>query len=255
MLQNEKPHVVSIITIVYNGELFLERTIQSIVNQSYAAIEYIIIDGNSKDKTIDIIKKYSSQISFWQSEPDKGLYDAMNKGLKAAKGDYVLFINAGDELHEITTIEKIMKSAINSPDVLYGETMMMDDLFQPLGIRSVITPHKLPKQLRWQDMAYGMVVCHQSILVKRSIADEYVLIHPFCADIDWIIKALKKSATIVNVGFIISNYLKGGLSDKKRRMSLVDRFKVLQAHFGLFPTIFSHIFISIRAVWFYNRKK
>jgi glycosyltransferase involved in cell wall biosynthesis len=254
-MTNQNLPVISIITIVYNGEALLERTIQSIINQTYSSVQYIIIDGGSKDKTVDIIKKYSDKISFWQSEPDKGLYDAMNKGIKAATGDYLLFINAGDEFFEKETLEKIIKSSPILPDIYYGETLMVDEAFQPLGTRSETTPHQLPKQLKWQDMYRGMVVCHQSILVRRSIAEMYNTHHPFCADIDWIIRALKKSTAVVNVGFIVSRYLKGGISDKRLKKSLVDRFKVLSEHFGLFPTIFNHIFIVGRGVWFYNRKK
>ncbi len=253
-MNNLNKPLISIVTIVYNGEQFLERTIQSIIGQTYDRIEYIIIDGNSKDKTVEIIKKYSSKIAFWQSEPDKGLYDAMNKGIKVAKGDYLLFINAGDELYETDTIKKIVNSSAELPDIYYGETLMVNEAFEPLGTRSEVTPHKLPSHLKWQDMAYGMVVCHQSILVKRSIADLYAINHPYCADIDWIIKALKKSSNAVNVGFNVSRYLKGGISDKQLKKSLVDRFNVMREHFGLFRTLFSHIFITVRAVWFYKKK-
>ena len=246
--------LISIITIVYNGDKFLERTIQSIIKQSYNRIEYIIIDGNSNDKTLEIINNYAHNITFWQSEPDKGLYDAMNKGIKAAKGEYLLFINAGDELFDEGTIKKIVHSASDLPDIYYGETLMVNENYLPIGTRSEVTPHKLPLRLKWQDMAYGMVVCHQSILVKRTIADFYNTNHPYCADIDWIIKALKKSKTVVNVGFNVSKYLKGGISDKQLKKSLVDRFKVMQEHFGLFRTVFSHIFITVRAIWFYKMK-
>jgi glycosyltransferase involved in cell wall biosynthesis len=246
--------VISVITIVYNGEVFLERTIQSILNQTYAQIQYIIIDGNSKDNTVEIIKKYSDKIFFWQSESDKGLYDAMNKGIKVATGDYLLFMNAGDELFDKYTLENVIKSSDTLPDIYYGETLMVDEAFKPLGIRSETTPHKLPKQLKWQDMAYGMVVCHQSIIVKRAIASAFDTNHPYCADIDWIIKALKKSSTVVNVGFIVSKYFKGGISDKRLKQSLIDRFEVMKAHFGLFRTIFSHVYIVGRAVWFYKLK-
>ena len=246
--------LISIITIVYNGEQFLERTIQSIIGQSYDRIEYIIIDGNSKDKTLDIINKYASKISYWQSEPDKGLYDAMNKGIRKANGEYLLFINAGDELFDAQTISKIVASSPILPDIYYGETLMVNEVFEPIGTRSEVTPHKLPIQLKWKDMAYGMVVCHQSILVKKSIAEFYDTSHPYCADIDWIIKALKKSTQVVNVGFNVSKYLKGGLSDKQLKKSLVDRFNVMREHFGLLHTVFSHIFITFRAVWFYKMK-
>src|SRR4051812_15125406 len=96
--QKQSP-VVSVITIVYNGGALLEGTIQSVLKQDPTHLEYIIIDGGSKDNTLDVIKKYTDQIDFWVSEPDKGIYDAMNKGLNAATGDYVWFMNAGDHIH------------------------------------------------------------------------------------------------------------------------------------------------------------
>src|SRR5688572_4810851 len=100
---NQSAPLLSIITVVYNGEQLLEKTILSILNQTYTNIEYLIIDGRSKDRTVDIIKKYENKISYWVSEPDKGIYDAMNKGMNAAKGDYIWFINAGDVIHAQNT--------------------------------------------------------------------------------------------------------------------------------------------------------
>ena len=88
--------LVSIVTVVYNGENFLEETIKSVINQTYENIEYIIIDGGSTDGTVDIIKKYEDKINYWVSEKDAGIYDAMNKGIEAFKGDYINFLNAGD---------------------------------------------------------------------------------------------------------------------------------------------------------------
>jgi glycosyltransferase involved in cell wall biosynthesis len=246
---------ISVITVVYNGEHLLERTIKSILGQTYKNIEYIVIDGQSKDNSVEIIKKYTAGISYFVSEPDKGLYDAMNKGIDAATGDYLLFINAGDELYESTTLEKVVNSFGGYPDIYYGETLMVDEQFQPLGYRSEMTPHRLPAHLKWENMSLGMVVCHQSILIRRTIAEKYDLRFPFCADIDWIINALKKSEYIVNTGLVISRYLKGGISDKKMKKSLMDRFAVMRKHFGLYPTIVNHIVIVIRALWFYNRKK
>lgn len=244
--------LVSVITIVYNGEEFIERTIKSVLSQSYKFIDYIIVDGGSNDTTRSIIQKYESAIAFWVSEPDRGLYDAMNKGIRASKGQYLLFMNAGDVFYDDHVLDKMIGKSDNFPDVVYGETMMVDEAFNPLGLRSIITPHKLPKQLKWQNMALGMVVCHQSILVKKSISKEFSLEYRYCADIDWIIQALKSSTKVVNAELIVSNYLKGGLSDKKRRASLLDRFNVLSKHFGLFKTIISHIFILFRALFFYK---
>src|SRR5271157_3624714 len=98
---------ISIITVVYNGEKVLLRTIESIANQTFRDIEYIIIDGSSKDGTVGIIENNNHSITKWISEPDKGLYDAMNKGLRMARGEYVLFLNAGDQFYEKNTLAKI----------------------------------------------------------------------------------------------------------------------------------------------------
>ena len=125
---NQQP-TFSIITITYNAERWLERTILSVLSQSYPNIEYILIDGASKDKTVEIIKQYESGIASWISEPDKGLYDAMNKGLRRATGDYVWFLNAGDTLYTADTVQRIvasLKKKVSLPDVIYGETRIVE---------------------------------------------------------------------------------------------------------------------------------
>lgn len=116
----------------------MERTILSVLSQSYPNIEYILIDGASKDKTVEIIKQYESGIASWISEPDKGLYDAMNKGLKRATGDYVWFLNAGDTLYTADTVQRIvasLKKKVSLPDVIYGETQIVDAEGRSLGMR------------------------------------------------------------------------------------------------------------------------
>ncbi|MCF0074501.1 glycosyltransferase [Dyadobacter sp. CY261] len=113
---------ISIITVVRNGEQHIEHTIKSIVNQSYQNIEYLIIDGNSTDRTIEIIKKYQDQISFWVSEPDSGIYDAMNKGVRASSGDWLLFIHSDDYLLSPTVIEEAVPYLRNSThQIAYGQ--------------------------------------------------------------------------------------------------------------------------------------
>ena len=116
--------VFSIITITYNASRWVESTILNVLSQSYPNIEYIVIDGGSTDGTVDIIKQYASGISYWVSEPDKGIYDAMNKGLEKATGDYVWFINAGDSLYTSDTVQSVASLAQKKrtlPDIIYGE--------------------------------------------------------------------------------------------------------------------------------------
>ena len=99
--------LITVVTVVFNGEATLEQTIQSVVNQTYDNVEYIIVDGGSKDRTLDIIKKYEDRIDYWQSEPDKGIYDAMNKGIELANGDWINFMNSGDSFYNECVIKNI----------------------------------------------------------------------------------------------------------------------------------------------------
>ncbi|QJW91094.1 glycosyltransferase [Spirosoma taeanense] len=242
---------VSIITITYNAERFLERTIESIVAQPATDYEYIVIDGGSTDNTLTIINRYEKHITHWISEPDRGLYDAMNKGLHHAQGQYVWFMNAGDELHDPQTLPRLLERIQRSQaDVYYSDALFVRDEGQqlgiPVGLRSQVTPHRLPANLSWQDMALGMKVCHQAFIAKRAIAPDYVL-NNLSADLDWEIRCLKAAATVEFLPFVLCKYLIGGLSVQQHRRSLTDRFRILVTHFGLFPTLLNHARILWRA--------
>ncbi|GAB3960912.1 glycosyltransferase family 2 protein [Spirosoma harenae] len=244
---------VSIITITYNAERFLERTIRSVLAQQATDFEYIVIDGGSKDGTLAIIKQYEKAITDWISEPDKGLYDAMNKGLHRAKGDYVWFMNAGDELYDSTTLANLLnRIKTTHADVYYSDALFVQDDGTPIGLRSQVTPHTLPRQLTWRDMALGMKVCHQAFVAKRSIAPDYP-IYNLSADLDWEIRCLKNARKIELLPFVLCKYLVGGLSVQKHRQSLLDRFKVLVNHFGLLTTLYNHVRILARARRFQNQ--
>ena len=247
----------SIITIVYNGEALIGGTMQSVVNQTFTDYEYIIIDGSSTDKTFGIVqnfqKKHPLSISAI-SERDKGLYDAMNKGLSRARGEFVLFLNAGDHLFEPTTLEKLANMASPTTDVLFGETMLVDAHRTHIGTRTALTVQKLPERLTWQGMRFGMVVCHQSFLVRRKLAPQYIE-QNLAADIDWVIKCLKKSSNQTNTRTIISEYLMGGVSKTRHRQSLKDRYEVLKTHFGWLPNLLNHGVIVVRALIFKWKNK
>jgi glycosyltransferase involved in cell wall biosynthesis len=234
---------ISIVTVVYNGSVLIERTIKSVVSQTYHNIEYIIIDGASKDDTIDIIKKYESKIAVIKSEKDHGIYDAMNKGLTIASGDYILFLNAGDELFSIDTISKIIAIADNA-DVFYGNTIVLDAKGNELGDRRL----KPPLHLNWKSLKYGMCVSHQSFIAKKSLCEFYDLNYSISADIDWVISILKKSHIIINTHSYISKFLEGGTSNKNRTKALKQRLVIMIKHYGFFQTILNHLYITIRYV-------
>jgi hypothetical protein len=237
---------VSIITVVFNARELLEGTMRSVFSQSWPHIEYIVVDGGSKDGTADLLTANSGRIAAWVSEPDKGLYDAMNKGLHMATGDFVWFLNAGDHLFAPDTVEKVMEKCRPATDVLYGEVMLADDARRHLGTRSELSAQKLPTHLTWKSLRLGMVVCHQAILVRRSIAPFFIE-NNLTADIDWVIQALKKSRETINTALILAEYLQGGVSKKRHRQSLKDRYAVLQRHYGFLPNIFGHVWILLRA--------
>jgi glycosyltransferase involved in cell wall biosynthesis len=242
---------ISIITVVYNSEKLIESTIVSVLKQSYNNVEFIIIDGNSKDNTVAIIKKYNDKIYYWISEPDKGLYDAMNKGLSKATGDYVCFLNSGDKLYASDTLDKAFSQLTTLPDVVYGETMIVDNNGVELGLRRL----KAPEKLTWKSFQDGMLVCHQSIYIKRDIADYYNLKYKIAADYEWVLKSLKKAKTIYNSKEILTRFLDGGINKKNIRKGLTERLKIMVKYYGLFPTIFNHIIIGVKFFWFWFRNK
>ncbi|WP_395627567.1 glycosyltransferase family 2 protein, partial [Daejeonella sp.] len=185
---------LSVITIVYNNVRDIERTVLSVLNQTYPNIEYLVIDGASSDGTLDILKHYESRITTLISEKDSGIYDAMNKGLALAKGDYVLFMNSGDEIYALDTVEKLFASSADA-DIYYGETEMYDEDWNSLGQRR----HKAPEAFTWRDFKYGMSISHQAIYIRKSLTEPYDLSYKLSSDIDWILKAAKKAKRIVNV--------------------------------------------------------
>ena len=241
---------LTIITIVYNNVRDIERTINSVINQTYKKIEYIIIDGKSTDGTLDIVEKYSNQISKIVSEPDKGIYDAMNKGLALATGDYVLFMNSGDEIYDEHAVQEVFDSSPGA-DIYYGETEMYNDNWESLGRRR----HEAPEQFDWTSFKYGMNISHQAIYIRKSILTPYDLKYKYSSDIDWIIKAAKKSSNIVNVHRYVAKYLVGGMSKKKHRESLKERFQIFTKYYGLIPNIFNHVIIAGNLLFYFLKHK
>jgi len=241
---------LSVITIVYNNARDIERTMLSVLQQSHPNIEYIVIDGASNDGTTDIINLYKSRMARFISEPDKGIYDAMNKGLSLATGDYILFMNSGDEIYDKETVTKVFSTAQNA-DIYYGETEMYDQNWESLGRRR----HKIPENFNWKSFKYGMSVSHQAIYIKRSLAAPFDLGYKYSADIDWIIKSAKKAVNIVNTQMYVAKYLVGGISKQKHLDSLRERFQIFNKYYGFLPNLFNHFFIAIKLTFYFARHR
>lgn len=242
--------VFSIITVTYNASRWLERTLLSVLSQSYAGIEYIIIDGGSTDGTVDLIRQYADGIAYWCSEPDRGLYDAMNKGMAHATGDYLWFMNAGDTIYTSDTLQRVaeaLKKRVSLPDVIYGETAIVDAAGRPLGMRRL----RAPERLTWRSFRMGMLVCHQAFLAKRTLAPAYDLHYRLSADYDWCIRCLRGAKAIVNTRLILANYLEEGLSSVNRKASLRERYAIMCHYYGKVPTLFLHAWFAVR---FYGAK-
>ncbi len=247
---NRNP-VISVITVVYNAGEMLRRTLDSIKRQTYTNIETIVVDGGSTDGTVDILMNNQDVITRWVSEPDEGLYDAMNKGLSMATGDYVWFINAGDEIFDETILTGIFEKESRESDIYYGETMIIDERGKEIGMRRL----KAPEKLSWKSLINGMVVCHQSFLVRKSKAPMYETEFRIAADYSWMLQALKNADSVINTHLILSRFLDGGLNKKNIRRALSERFRIMVKHYGFFRVFFMHFPIAVRFVYYVIKNK
>ena len=250
-LLNKKMQVkFSIITVVYNASTVLKKTILSVINQTYNHIEYIVVDGGSSDGTAELIRQYQSGLHYWISEPDKGIYDAMNKGLRVATGDYVWFLNAGDTFQHQHIVSDVALKAEQAglPDILYGETDLMDSKGHVFAKRRLKAPPKLTRK----SFRMGMLVCHQAFIVKRSIAPEYDLQYRFSADFDWCIRCMEKAGetgNLINTNLRLVNYLYEGVTTANRKASLKERYAIMCRYYGTFPTQIRHLWFAVRSCW------
>ena len=251
----------TIATVTYNAEATLERTLKSVASQDYANIEHLIVDGCSTDHTLSLVQSYVEENQSRHSirlisEPDDGLYDAMNKALLCAKGDYIAFLNAGDCLHSTDTISAIaeqtqwVKGDDRHPAILYGDTHLVDNDGKFLRRRRLTPPEKLTPET----FLDGMRVCHQSFYVRTDLAKQepYDLRYRYSADFDWCIRLIRRATNrriqIVNTHLVLTDYLNEGMTTSNHRASLVERFRIMAHYYGWFTTIFRHFWFVIRAI-------
>lgn len=260
-VRTESSPLITIATVTFNAEGTLEPTLQSVAAQDYPRIEHLIIDGCSSDHTLGLIQRYVEQNTTRHNirlvrEPDDGLYDAMNKAILQAAGDYIVFLNAGDRLHSTDTISQVAKAAdwvkgdSSNPAVIYGETDLVDAQGRFLRHRRLCAP----EHLSWRSFLSGMLVCHQSFYARTDIArsELYNLQYRFSADYDWCIRIMKrahrKRIQMVNTHQILTDYLSEGLTTKNHHRSLLERFRLMAHHYGWTLTILQHLWFFIRAV-------
>ena len=252
---------VTVVTVTYNAERTLPRTLESVAEQAYPHVEHLIVDGCSKDRTMEQIHRYvdgntgKTHVIQVIREPDRGLYDAMNKALEHATGRYIVFLNAGDRLHEADTLQRLFAPLSQMPcgewpAILYGETDCVDGEGRFLRHRRL----QAPETLGWKDFRWGMLVCHQSFYVRTDLARRvpYDLKYRFSADYDWCIRLLKQTArsrqSVYNSHLILTDYLSEGLTTQNHQASLWERFRIMARHYGWLATLAQHAWFVARAV-------
>ena len=258
---------ITYVTITYNAAQVLQRTLDSVLQQDYPDIVHLIIDGASTDGTIQLIDDYVQRSNAADnghriqvtSEPDHGIYDAMNKGLRSLDGDYVCFLNAGDFLPSSDTVSRIAESLnskfsilnSNLPAVLYGDTDIVDAEGHFLHHRRLAPP----EHLTWKSFRHGMLVCHQAFYARTdfAIATPYDLRYRYSADVDWCIRIMKAAARehvpLHNLHMVVANYTEDGQTTLHHRESLLERFRVMTRHYGWLSTIAMHVWFVFRSIF------
>ncbi len=228
----------TIITVAYNAEKTIPATLKSVQEQTCRLFEYIIIDGASSDGTLKQISNSGIENLTLVSEPDKGIYDAMNKGLGLAKGDYVIFLNAGDSFHSHLTLETIANTVMDNdyPGIVYGQTQLVNSDRKRIGDRHL----SAPEYLTLDSFKEGMLVCHQAFIALRKLVDNYDTRYKFSADYEWCIRCLQRSHRNLYIDRILIDYLSEGVTTANMKASLWERFKIMCYYYGVFPTIIRH---------------
>ena len=270
---------ITYVTITYQAAKVLQRTLDSVLQQDYPEITHLIIDGASTDGTLEMVNDYIERSNaannghkiLLMSEPDNGIYDAMNKGLRSLDGDYVCFLNAGDFLPAQDTVSRIVETisqrdgSFVSPDtkglqgdcpqcdlpaVLYGDTDIVDAEGHFLHHRRLAPP----EHLTWKSFRHGMLVCHQAFYARTdfAIATPYNQKYRYSADVDWCIRIMKAAAKenvpLLNLHMVVVNYTEEGQTTLHHRESLLERYRVMESHYGRISTFFMHCWFVIRAV-------
>lgn len=223
---------ISVITINYNNKLGLEKTINSVVNQSYKDFEFIIIDGNSTDGSQDLVELYKSKVHYSISEPDTGVYNAMNKGIKVANGEYLLFLNSGDFLVDNDVLSKVLPELDSSISIYYGNIFYSKNEVQVLLNRP-------PDQLSFSYfLEYSLP--HPASFIKKDLFERYFYYNEnlkIVSDWEFFIYCIcKQNESYKYINIVVSDFDNAGISSNTENLSkiIAERRKVLQNHFPLF---------------------
>jgi glycosyltransferase involved in cell wall biosynthesis len=229
--------LITVVTVVYNGEKFLEETILSVINQTYDNVEYIIIDGGSTDGTLDIIKKYEHAIDYWVSEKDKGIYDAMNKGIDLATGEWINFMNAGDCLNNYETLKSINYYNLQNFTMLYGKTRVIAENQKVFGVLEPLMMNRLSL------IIFGTrVVCHQAVFYRSRINFRYPERFKLKGELYSFFEYLKfRPAKKIDV--IVCDYLLGGIGEQQRTKNSKELWGVMKEQVGWLRVLYLPMYV------------
>lgn len=221
----------SIVTVCFNAEDSIEDTIKSVINQTYNNFEYIIVDGYSKDNTVKIINKYKDSIDIIISEPDNGIYDAMNKGIGLSSGQFVNFLNSGDTYFSSNTLQIVKNHIEINTSIVSGDFNLISENKKPILIET--------KKINWRDFRKDFYACHQSIFVNLSIVNSYDIDYKIKADYKWVLDALSKTSecNIVKINKPLVNYNSDGFSSKNFFRNLNELMKLHKNYFGIYQLV------------------
>ena len=227
-----KPRI-TIITVVFNGEQHLEKTILSIINQTYENLEYIIIDGCSTDGTLTIVENYRYAISYFISEPDQGIYDAMNKGINIASGEWVNFMNAGDVFYDTNTLNNITPHLEKTKDVVYGNHV----IFQEHPYKET---YFMAKNLSY---VWNIPYCHQTAFVSISLLRKHLFDTQYhiASDYNQYLDMRKANAIFYYTPIFIAKYLDGGVSAQHKQQWIKEHRIIQSNHFKVRGEILYHL--------------
>lgn len=220
--------IITIITVSFNAISIIEDTIKSVINQSYPNIEYIIVDGGSKDGTLDIIKKYKKNIAHIVCEPDKGIYDAMNKGINLASGEWINFMNCGDSFYDANTINQIVDAILENKkvDIIYGNTIINSNVGKYLV---------LPENI--ENLSKHLPFCHQSTFVRASLAKKnpFDLQYKFVADYNFFFNAYKNNHSFYHLNKPVANYqIEEGFSASNMNKCIIEEHIINNTYISSF---------------------
>lgn len=223
----DKKVLISVITVTWNAAELLQRTIDSVRIQDYDAIEYVVVDGDSSDESKRMISE-SDIIDKWVSEPDKGIYDAMNKGASMASGEWLIFMNAGDTFVKTDVIDRLMSVALKHPeaDVIYGDVVRCSDR-EPYEV-TMCASDKLK--------GHRLAFCHQSVMCRRKdlLEHPFDTNHKYSADFKFFKILSKHGKSFMHAKFPVAKFDTTGISSRHRSRGLKDNMKVIAEVDGLF---------------------